>query len=381
MADITNESTADETATPRDPVPADREKVVEVRRGGFAGAIVGGLFAGAVGYGLAFFQFGPGDEVVDTTGPDNAAAIAELQAAVEELAEGPDFAPLQQAVDSASAGASEASERVDALQDELGDTLAQINANIAALDERLTDVEQRPQADGSLSSAAVEAYEREIAALREETAATVSALEERVATAEGNVESLSGQVQNELVALQEQAETVEAQSAAAADAAAARAAAEDVASALRNGAPYAEPLAELQATEAGADVPQVIAENAEEGVTSLSELQASYADAARAALAAARAAGEDATAEGTGGFFRRQFNVRSVEPREGDDPDAVLSRAEAALREGRVAEALAELDALPAPALEAMADWRTAAARRVEALAALDDLTQSLNTN
>ena len=59
----------------------------------------------------------------------------------------------------------------------MAESMGSLQDSVAALDTRLTDLEQLPQVDGSLSSAAVEAYEREIAALREETAEAVSGLE------------------------------------------------------------------------------------------------------------------------------------------------------------------------------------------------------------
>jgi hypothetical protein len=73
------------------------------------------------------------------------------------------------------------------------------------------------------------------------------------------------------------------------------------------------------------------------------------------------------------------FNVRSVAPREGTDVDAILSRAEAAVRDGRVADAIAELDGLPEQAAAQTAAWRELAETRLAALAALDDLVVTMN--
>ena len=66
---------------------------------------------------------------------------------------------------------------------------------------------------------------------------------------------------------------------------------------------------------------------------------------------------------------------RVVEPREGDDVDAILSRAEAALRGGDIDSALAELGALPAVAAEKLTDWRARAEARAAALAGAAELT------
>jgi hypothetical protein len=79
------------------------------------------------------------------------------------------------------------------------------------------------------------------------------------------------------------------------------------------------------------------------------------------------------------GFLRSQLGLRSLTPREGDDADAVLSRAESALAQGRISDALAEIDALPEGARGAMADWATAAKSRADALAAAEALSAAMN--
>lgn len=76
----------------------------------------------------------------------------------------------------------------------------------------------------------------------------------------------------------------------------------------------------------------------------------------------------------------RQLGARSVTPREGDDPDAVLSRAEAAVVDGQLDAALAEIAALPETARAEMAGWEAAAAKRLSAMRAAETLAQSLNS-
>ena len=85
-------------------------------------------------------------------------------------------------------------------------------------------------------------------------------------------------------------------------------------------------------------------------------MQASFADAARAGLGASLGAG-DTGGSALGNFLRAQTGARSVEPREGGDPDAVLSRADAAVARGDIAAALAEIDVLPEPGRAAMKGW------------------------
>ena len=73
-------------------------------------------------------------------------------------------------------------------------------------------------------------------------------------------------------------------------------------------------------------------------------------------------------------FLRRQTNARSLAPREGDDADAILSRAEAALSAGDLPTALSELDALPDSARTTMEGWISDAADRAAAVSAAAEL-------
>ena len=101
--------------------------------------------------------------------------------------------------------------------------------------------------------------------------------------------------------------------------------------------------------------------------------------AARAALEAAlRADMGDSWTDRAMSFFRTQTGARSLTPREGSDPDAILSRAEAALAKGDLVTTLAELDSLPEVARAAMADWRSTADQRLSAITALRELADTI---
>jgi len=147
--------------------------------------------------------------------------------------------------------------------------------------------------------------------------------------------------------------------------------------ALNNGAPYASILAELAS--AGVAIPDALNASAGVGVATLASLADAFPVSARAALSAAR--DEQSSDGGIGGFFRRQLGARSVVPREGDDPDAILSRAEAAVTGGDLSDALTEIATLPEAAGTAMQGWVDIATTRLTALQAADQLAQSLNTN
>ena len=187
--------------------------------------------------------------------------------------------------------------------------------------------------------------------------------------------SAATQAEANLAAARAEAELLEQEALAAAEAAVARAALNRVAAAVETGAPFAEALVDLNA----ADVPKALSAAAEAGVATTAQLTETFSAAARAALATARAEGVSDDAGGLGGFLRSQFDVRSTTPQEGSGPDAILSRAEAAVKEGRVADALAELEALPEVARVELTDWTARATERANVLNAIASLSETYN--
>ena len=112
-----------------------------------------------------------------------------------------------------------------------------------------------------------------------------------------------------------------------------------------------------------------------DGAPTLAALQSEYPDAARAVLAASSQVPDSAsTTERFTAFLKRQTNARSLTPKTGEDTDAVLSRAEAFLRNGDLTGSLDELQALPEAAQEIMADWLSSANKRAAAIAAYAEI-------
>ncbi len=241
--------------------------------------------------------------------------------------------------------------------DGLTSELTALSETVSGMETRLTEVEKQPMTGGS-STAAVAAYERELAALQ-------ASVEEQRSEIEG---------------LLDNALSVEEATAQAARNTTLQAAMTRIAAAINNGKPFASALADLQANGLS-DVPDALSDTAENGVVTLINLQTRFPQTARAALSAARANGSDDNTGGVAGFLKRQLGARSVAPREGTDPDAVLSRAEAAVRDGRLTDALAELDTLPEISQSAMEDWLADARARQSAEAAAEDLSQRLTAN
>ena len=140
-----------------------------------------------------------------------------------------------------------------------------------------------------------------------------------------------------------------------------------IATALDTGSEFVQAMQDYEQA-MGAAAPDALASMAADGVVTLQVLSQEYADVARAALAAARA--EMDQGQGVAkvtNFLKNQFNARSVVPKSGDDPDAVLSRAEQALRDGDLAAAMDEIAKLGPEAQAKMSDWIAAAQARLDA--------------
>jgi hypothetical protein len=156
----------------------------------------------------------------------------------------------------------------------------------------------------------------------------------------------------------------------------ARAAATRIVAAIESGAPFAGALSDLEATGVS-DIPEALRSVAADGVVTLATLQSTIPDASRVALAASPVDVDG----GLGGFLKRQLGARSVAPREGSDPDAVLSRVEGAVREGRLTDALAEVETLPQEAQSAMSGWIENATTRLSVTSSAETLMQRLVAN
>lgn len=147
--------------------------------------------------------------------------------------------------------------------------------------------------------------------------------------------------------------------------------------AVDQGAPFTEELAVLAEFEPSATA--ALETHAQTGVKSDAQLRENFDAAARRALAAA---GQAEAGGGLSGIMARAkslISVRPAVPMDGDDPGAILSRAENALEQGETGFALLQLEDLPLPAQEAMAGWIANARARAEAQAAIARLTVQLS--
>ncbi len=340
------------------------ERVVEIRRRGFVPAVLGGIFAVALGFGAARTDLLDPYLPDALRTPDYGAALAAQSAAIDDLRARIAAIPPPADLSGVQSRLAVLSDRIAKTSEDLStriDALDQRMTVLEGLDARLTALEKRPVEQGA-SDQAIAAYDRELTALR------ASIAEQRT------------EVENLLKSAREsenQARALESDAAKSAQVAATQARLAQLRIAIDSGSPYGDLLQALG--DDGLTIPDQLRAGADSGVPTLAELVDGFPDAARAALAAARAQSPDGG--GIGAFLKRQLGARSVTPRPGDDPDAVLSRAEAAVRGGDLATALNEISTLPEAAVAAMSDWTGQARERLAATAAVDTLAQGLNQN
>ncbi|MBB3994172.1 hypothetical protein GGR95_001813 [Sulfitobacter undariae] len=259
-----------------------------------------------------------------------------------------------------------------------------LRSDLSAQQERLATLEaaEQPVTDLSPLETQLSDLETRLAALEDRPAPVASegGNSQAYAAELKELQSSIATQRNEIQALLNNAKSVEEATADAARAASAQAAISKIVSAIDAGQPFAGPIEDLQSLDLG-EIDPALTASAADGVASLSALQAEFPDQARTALATARASGAEEGQQGFGSFLKRSLGARSVAPREGNDPDAILSRAEAAIRKGDLTATLSELDTLPEEAQAAIADWRAAADARVSAQAAAEALSQRLTAD
>jgi hypothetical protein len=332
-------------AVAAEPAP---EPPAERRMGGVPAA-VGGALAAIFGFGLAQVVPGgwplQGTDAIEATVAEQAATIAEQQAELVRLGAALDAVAARPAADP------DLSERLATLEAAIPAPFddAALSDRVAAIETRLAAIEALPVDGSGASPAALAAQAAALAALQADVAALRDA-----SGSSADVTAAAEAAEARLAEAEQRAEALRAAAEADAAQAEARSALRQIDVALEAGGPFASALPAFDP----ATLPAVLADNAATGLPTITDLQASFPDAARAALEASlRADMGESWSERVGSFLRSQTGARSLTPREGNDPDAVLSRAEAILAEGRPADALAELAALPPEGQAAMTEW------------------------
>jgi len=374
MPEIVLPETPETDAESAHEVPAEPVEHPRIARGpGFFTLLLGGVIAGGIGFAVSEY------DLLNRGGDDQTALLAqqlsEQSGQIEDLTAR--AAEAAEAAAQASALASTAAQPDDIAT--LRDTIANLPTPSApgvpdpALADRLDAVELR-----------LEDLTAQIAAL------PVGAAPEAVVAMQTRLAALQAELEDQRAAVADATAAASDATAAASDARSSateetrritvQAALAQISAALENGAPFVDATATLQ-NAGGVTVPAGLQDNAAEGVATLAALQRDFPLAARDALnLSIRETSGGGVVDRFGAFLRAQTGARSLDARDGDDPDAVLSRAEAALKTEDIEQALTELAALPASGQAAMANWAARAEARLAAVSALADLNAATNS-
>jgi hypothetical protein len=296
-------------------------------------ALLGGVLAAAAGAGatVGVVRTYPGLVIPPTDDSAIVRQLADLDQRIGGLDERIATLPPQGAAESAGLSAEDllapVADRLAAIETELGT----VGARLTALEQRPAELAPAAAASPDIAAAALALKEAEAAALQLKAEAAGMARQAAIAQALARIEA-----------------------------------------ALESGSGLTDALAGLR--EAEVAVPEALAA-VEQGAPTLKALRDAFPEAAREAIALSLAAAPDPTTWGRiSAFLRAQTGARSLSPRAGDDPDAVLSRAEAALGANDLSAAIAEIALLPPEGQDRMNEWVTLAGRRLAAADALRSL-------
>jgi hypothetical protein len=347
---------------------------------GFFALLMGGVAAAALGFALARFVVPegwpmPGSSPLQTQITAQSAEIESLKTQLASLQAAPSedpLAPVQAEIEALRELAQSALAQAQAAQTAIAELPAPSDAPagtdlgpaLAALEARLAALETRPAPESGADPQALAAVAAEISALQAEMEAQKAAATAAVVQME---QEIAAAAEAAKAAAEQQAQSLRLKASVA-----------QIEASVESGAPFAEPLAVLAA--GGAEIPALLSETAETGVPSIQALSEAFGDPARAALGVSlRNDMGDGALDRLGAFLRSQTGARSLEPRAGDDADAILSRAEAAIRAGDMAQSLAEIAALSEPAQAEMAGWVAQVEHRIAVQAAVASLLATLS--
>ncbi len=336
---------------PATPPASPPKEVVVQKKGGFGAALLGGVAAAAIGFGLAIWLYPDGtpfskkEDVSAALQQQLDAQKSEIDALKADLAE----ANATPALDALK---TQVTQVTDSVKQAL-DTLDRNTADLSNLRSRLEEVSASGIAD-NVSAQAQQAYET-----------ALSKLQDTMANQRAEIEGMIDQSQQ-----------MKADAAATARDTTIRANLTQIATALDSGDPFSSQIEALMAL--GLQIPEALQQAATTGVATMAQLRADFPDYARDVLNATRDSGDTSSFTS---FLKNQLGARSLTPQEGDDPDAVLSRAEDDLRKGQLQAALDELQALPEAAQVEIEPWLTQAVARAKAVAGLQDMQSANQSN
>ncbi len=343
-----SESAKPETAKPAEPKPAVSQPsapkvstpAAPEREFSIGAALVGGVLGLAAAYGLAWMGYWPSPSAPAATQADP--RLAQFGTAIPEL---------QTVTETTQSELAALNARVAGLEKAGGTPAASvppvdlggIQADIAALSARVDGLDAKPAA--SVAPADVDALRTDIAGL----GTRLDELGARVGTTEATTRTLETSVSETSAALAQQPDDVGA-------VLQLPLVLSGFESAFATGRPYETELAALRAALPEANVPTDIANGAATGLARPDVIASRFA-AVLPAMLAGRPANPDAGwQDGALDWLRSAIALRPTGELPGDDPEAVVSRLEAAIarRDYPAAEAL--MSSLPAPMQAAAGD-------------------------
>lgn len=259
---------------------------------------------------------------------------------------------------------------------DLSQRLDRLEASLAGQTTELTTLKSQITG-GEGSGAGVDVYRAELDGMRTE----IGTLSDKVGGLATQVADVATKSDRQIETTQATVEQVQTEAAATVDAATSQAALAQIRAAMAaGGVPFAAPLATLAETP-DLTLPEGLSAAGESGVASMATLRDSFPDAAHAAIRAAIMGGAEngGILDRSRAFLEAQVATRSLAPRDGVGPDAVLSRMEDKLRHDDLAGAIAESDNLPSEAAQAMSGWLDAAKLRANAETGFGALTADLS--
>jgi len=352
-----------------------------------AGAGAGAVLGAAAGAALWFLmpQLAPGVVVPDAASQERVARL-EQQLADAQARLGETERQLQ-----AARQGVEALEQAGSAE-ELRSTIEQMRSEMGALEERMAATAER------LETTDIGQLADRVDALRQTVEALQTGLERAQARIEENAgppEAIAG-LQSSVQSLQEQLAALEQRVARSVNATATQDRERDrnagllvaltqLRTRVEAGAPYHAQLSALRSV-LGPEPPAPwpahlgpLAAHAGSGITNLADLRRRFPDMASAVLEASNLPADPDWLDHALAELQGVVTVRRVGPDvEGQDPGAVIARAEAALAEGDVAAAVDNVAALEGAAAEAAVPWLRDARTLRDALAALDALQTHL---
>ena len=330
-------------------------------------ALGGGLIGLAAAYGLAWAGFWPAQPVPPPAEDPRIAAIAaeipELRTVGETTQS--ELAALNQRIGSLEAAVSEQPEPGEAPAAAAAPVdLSAIETDIAALSARIDAIPEPAPADPGQAEA--------IAQVQAELRAFNSRIDElaaRLGTAEASVTALNSSV--------------------AANAAALDAQPSDIGAVLQlplilsgfeaafmSGRPFEAELAALRSALPDAIIPTGIANAATSGLARADAIAGRFTQLLPAILAGRPADPQASWQDGTLDWFRSMIALRPTEEVEGNEPEAIISRLEAAIGRRDFAAAQALFADLPAPMRAAAEEVPANVALQAEAARFLQELRQ-----